>query len=194
MSAAVVFCGTHPKVSRDWGDPADRGVYYDPISFPSRDGTLLQAWLVPVVDAKRVLARKDKVLSERQPAIVLVHDFGRSPQQMLPLLAPLHEDGIVVVAVGLRGLGAGRASGRTFGLNESLDVAAAVDMLRRRPFVDPDRIAVLGIGTGANAALLAAAKDAKIKALILADPVAGPEEAVARYVGPSSGARGGCRS
>jgi pimeloyl-ACP methyl ester carboxylesterase len=118
------------------------------------------------------------------PAIVLAHDFGRGPDQMMPLLAPLHEDGFVVVAVGLRGAGAGRSKGQTFGVYESQDVLAAVNMLRRRPFVDPDRIGVLGMGTGANAALLAAQRDGRLGAVALADPVPTPDDAIARYVGP----------
>ena len=63
-------------------------------------------------------------------------------------------------------------------------MAAAVNMLRRRPFVDPDRIGVLGMGTGANAALLAAQRDGRLAAVGLADPVPTPDDAIARYVGP----------
>src|SRR3712207_7763954 len=59
-----------------------------------------------------------------------------------------------LAAVGLRGVGAGRTRGQTFGIEEARDLAAAVNRVRENPFVDPDRVAVLGIGTGANAALL----------------------------------------
>lgn len=186
-SAGIVFFGTHPArvdVAPPQQDPASQGVFYDPINFASDDGTRLEAWLVPVVDARRVLLNKDHLFRMQYPAVVLAHDFGRGPEQMMPLLAPLHEDGFVVVAVGLRGVGAGRAKGQTFGVYEAQDVQAAVNMLRRRPFVDPDRIGVLGIGTGANAALLVTQRDGRIGAVGLADPVPTPDDAVARYVGP----------
>ena len=180
----LVFCGTHPLPGSPGGDPSSRGVYFDPVSFCGEDGTPLQGWLVPAVDARRVLEQKDRLLRARHPAVVLAHDFGRSPSQLLPLLAPLHEEGFEVLVVGLRGVGSILPSGQTFGLNESKDVEAAVRFLRGRASVDVKRVAVLGVGTGANAALLAGERDAAIGTLVLADPVGDAREAVARYVGP----------
>jgi pimeloyl-ACP methyl ester carboxylesterase len=105
---------------------------------------------------------------------------------MLPLLAPLHDDGLVVVAIGLRGVGVSKTpKAQTFGLDEAMDVNATVEMLRHRPFVDANRIGVLGVGTGANAAMIAAAKDPRIAAVCLADPISSPSDAIGRYVGPN---------
>jgi len=129
-------------------------------------------------------------LGTRHPGVVLAHDYGQSPSQFLPLLVPLHEAGFSVLAVGLRGVGLGRPMGQTFGTNESKDIAAAVQVLRGHPSVDPGRIAVLGLGTGANAALLAANRDSGIAALALADPVADSRQAVDRYIGPNYWALG----
>lgn len=186
VAAVLVFAGTHPDAPSMVGEPTSRGVYYDPVNFVSDDGTRLHAWLVPVIDARRVNEQKDKILTHKYPAVVLVHDFGQSPHQMLPLLAPLHEDGVIVLAVGLRGVGVGSAAGQTFGVNEARDVTAAVHWLRKTPFVDGNRIAVMGVGTGANATLLATDRDPTgIKALVLADPVASCEEAIATRVGPN---------
>jgi pimeloyl-ACP methyl ester carboxylesterase len=186
MSAVVVFFATHPLVNAPPIDPSSQGVYFDPISFTSEDGTQLQAWLVSVVDARRVVLQRDRLLRSSNPAVVLVHDFAQSPQQMLPLLAPLHDDGLIVVAVGLRGVGVSRTpKAQTFGLDEAMDVNAAVEMLRHRPFVDADRIGVLGVGTGANAAMIAAARDPRIAALCLADPLSSPSDAIVRYIGPN---------
>jgi len=56
-------------------------------------------------------------------------------------------------------------------------------MLRRRAFVDSGKIAVLGVGTGANASLLAAKKDPQLAALVLSNPVDGFDSAFARRVG-----------
>jgi pimeloyl-ACP methyl ester carboxylesterase len=186
LSAVVVFLATHPIAHVPPVDPSSQGVYFDPISFKSEDGTELQGWLVSVVDARRVVLQRDRLLRSSNPAVVLVHDFAQSPHQMLPLLAPLHEDGLVVVAVGLRGVGVSRTpKAQTFGLDEAIDVNAAVEYLRHRPFVDANRIGVLGIGTGANAAMIAAAKDPRIAALCLADPLESPGDAITRYIGPN---------
>ena len=60
-------------------------------------------------------------------------------------------------------------------------------MLRRRAFVDGARIAVLGIGTGANAALIAGRNDPNIAALVISDPVDGFDRAFANRTGSDRG-------
>jgi len=187
LAAALVYAGTHPSVEPTTDDPLTLGVYYDPVNFVSADGTRLDGWLVPVLDARRVLEQKDRILRAKFPAVVLVHDFGHARAQMLPLVRPLHERGLVVLVVQLRGSGVGRA-GTTFGLHEANDVTAAVDLLRRRPFVDPDRIALLGVGTGATAALIAADRDPKIAALVLDRPPRSAEQVVRAHVMPPAAA------
>jgi pimeloyl-ACP methyl ester carboxylesterase len=184
ISCVLVFAGTHPLSPRPTADPSTAGVYYDRVSLASEDGTALYGWFVPVVDAGRVLSHRERMLHDRRPAVVLVHDFGRSPEQMLSLVRPLHDDQLVVLAIGLRGVGVG-STGQTFGVNEALDVAAAVQMLRRNPLVDGDHIGVVGIGTGANAALLAAERDPRLAAVVAADPFATPDDAVASHIGPN---------
>lgn len=183
-ACALVYSGTHPRAAVAGGDPRSVGVYYDPIDLASDDGVRLTGWLVPVVDARRVMLHRDRLLTQAYPAVVLVHDHGQGPQQVLPLVAPLHEEGIVVLAVGLRGAGTARPAAQTFGLAEANDVLAAVNALRGRPFVDADRICVVGLGTGANATLLAAARDPRLKALVLADPVTSAGDVVALRLGP----------
>ncbi|MDB5292852.1 MAG: hypothetical protein JWL69_4093 [Phycisphaerales bacterium] len=183
-SVVLVYAGTHPTPPPLVSDPNSQGVYYDPVNLASEDGTRLTGWLVPAVDAHRVIEEQDRFLRTRRPAVVLVHDFGQTQQQVLPLIAPLHDEGMVVLVVGLRGAGNGRPQGQTFGINESADVKAAVEMLRHRASVDPNRIAVLGLGTGATAALLAAEHDPQIAALVIADPVTSANDAVAQRIGP----------
>jgi pimeloyl-ACP methyl ester carboxylesterase len=187
LVCVLVVTATHPKLAPGVMDPVSQGVYYDPVELLSLDGTKLEGWLVPLVDARRVLAEKEGVLHRKQPAIVLVHDFGASRQQMLPLVAPLHEAGFVVLAINLRGHGPSANIGSTFGLNEANDVRAAVEMLRRRSFVDPEAIAVLGVGTGATAALLAAGQDARIRALVLDHPVRQFQDLLDERIGPKQG-------
>ena len=103
---------------------------------------------------------------------------------MLPLMRPLHNAGFVVLAVSLRGCGESGPAAVTFGLNEAQDVQAAVEMLRRRPFVDGNHIGLIGIGTGATACLLAADRDASLHALVLDHPLHNFDEAVAHHLAP----------
>ena len=187
VTSVLVFTGTHPRVPNVISDPESLGMYHLPLEFTSEDGTELKGWLVPLVDAKRVLIHRDRLLNAKHPAVVLVHDFVQTPEQVLPLVSPLHDDGLIVVGVGLRGIGVktARPRGQTFGLNESKDVAAAVEALRARPFVDGDRIAVVGVGTGANAALLCAERDPKLRAVVVVDPLESHKDAVAMRLGPT---------
>lgn len=181
---ALVYLGTHPDPVPAVVDPVAQGVYYDPITFSSQDNTRLEAWLVPIVDAKLVLEEKEMALQDKRPAVILVHDYGSSRQQMLPLMRPLHDAGFVVLAITLRGCGDSGPAATTFGINEAQDVEAAAQMLRRRPFVDADRIGLVGIGTGATACVLAAARDGGLRALVLDRPVHRFEDLLADRVGP----------
>lgn len=182
---ALVATATHPRPTPAVADPTSAGIYYDPVELLSLDNTRLEGWLVPVIDAHRVLIEGDDLLLRRYPAIVLAHDFAASRQQLLPLIAPLHEAGYVVLAVNLRGHGPGAPSvGATFGLNESQDVRAAVEMLRRRNFVDADAIGLVGVGTGATACLLAAQQDPRLRIMVLDHPVRQFDDILAHQIGP----------
>jgi pimeloyl-ACP methyl ester carboxylesterase len=180
---SLVFAATHPGQSGGTTDPLTFGVYYDPVNFLSEDGARLEGWLVPVIDAKRVLEEKDAVIGKKYPAVVLVHDFAASRQQLLPLVKPLHDAGFVVLAINLRGASASSTQAQTFGIKEAMDVKAGVEMLRRRAFVEPGKIAVIGIGTGANATCIAARNDPGIAAVVLSAPVNGFDQAFANRIG-----------
>lgn len=181
----AVYMGTHPTPLPIVAEPSSQGVYFESATLNSTDGTKLNAWLVPAIDARRVLEEKDHALRLSHPAVVLVHDYGHTMQQMLPLVRPLHDEGIEVLVLGLRGSDAGSFAAETFGLNESKDVTAAVDLLRQTAFVDGNRIAVIGIGTGANAALIAATKDNGIRAMVLADMLPNCDSIVTTHLSPS---------
>ncbi|MGH7179959.1 MAG: hypothetical protein ACREJC_21460, partial [Tepidisphaeraceae bacterium] len=72
-----------------------------------------------------------------------------------------------------------------FGLRESLDVKAVVEMLRKRPFVDGQKVAVVGVGAGANAALIDARDDSRLAALVLDEPITDAADMVDRRLVPA---------
>lgn len=181
--ATWVYMGTHPPRAQSAINPTSLGTYFEPMTFPSSDGALLEAWLVPVLDAKTVLKQKEEVLKQKHAAVVLVHDQEGSRLQMLPLVKPLHDSGYIVLVLGLRGCSTGSNAGSTFGLREAKDVEAGVQMLCTRPEVDPARIAVIGVGTGANAAALAS-HTRPVSALVLDHPVVNIEQLVNEKLAP----------
>jgi len=182
FAIGLVTRGTRPVAPPALLDPLSQGCYFDTVSFTSIDGTPLNGWFVPVVDARRVLIEKEKLLRWKRPGIVLVHDFGQSPQQMLQLVRPLHDEGLNILLLAVRGLGTEKAAGQTFGIREADDVAAAVAQMRNTPFVDPKRVGVCGIGSGANAILLAAKRDPSICGIIIANPLTSCDAAITRFI------------
>ncbi len=185
-ASAIVWTSTHPRTVTGEMDPSANGVYFEAVTFASSDNVSIEGWLAPVLNAKTVLAEKEKVLRKRHPAVVLVHDIGQRRDQMLPLIKPLHDAGYVVLAINLRGGGLRPAKGATFGLNESNDVKAAIDLLRRRTFVDPTRVGVVGAGTGATACLLAANADPSIAAIAVEQPIRSTRELVEEHLIPQN--------
>lgn len=179
-----VHSATHPAARPAPISPASLGIYCDRVMVVASDGVRSEAWLAPALEPRDVLAMRDRALRLRSPAVVLVHDQGMDGEQLLPLVRPLHEAGFVIVMLNLRGAGTATPAAQTFGLKESRDVLAAVEMVRRRPFVDPQKIAVVGIGTGASAALLAARDDKGISTLVLDGLPDGTSDTTKRLLPP----------
>lgn len=99
-----------------------------------------------------------------KPAVVLVHGFKASREQMLPWARFLHAGGYNVLLFDTRGCGTRDERFIGLGATEADDVSFAVG--RARGAFDTARIAVLGISLGAGVALLAAALDPRISAVI----------------------------
>jgi pimeloyl-ACP methyl ester carboxylesterase len=184
-AVAIVFAGTHPPTKPIQSDPAGMGLYFETVKFATSDGVNLEAWVVPVYEAEKILLEGTKGLNKKQPAVLLVHDFAGNREEMLPLVKPLRDAGLVVMVVGLRGNGENAPMGQTFGLRESQDVSAAIAALRKRPYVDEKHVAVLGLGTGATAAMLAVDRDPTISAMVMDQPPRTPESVVERIAPPA---------
>jgi pimeloyl-ACP methyl ester carboxylesterase len=186
-TSTLVFTGTHPSMVYSATDPNSYGIYAESITFEAEDGTHLDGWIAPVIDAHAIVEKRERALRTKHPAVVLVHDFGQPPQTVLPLFEPLHQDGLVVIAMGLRGCTSStlQTAGQTFGLHEALDVKAACQLLRDQPFVDGSRIAIVGVGTGATAAVLTAKNDPMIKATVLIDPALDANDVLRQHFGPN---------
>lgn len=97
--------------------------------------------------------------------VVLVHGYGGNQDELLPVAAALHAEGFGVFTFDARGCG--RSGGAvTFGALESDDLIAIVDHLAGRADVEAGRIGVLGFSMGAASAILAAARDPRIAAVV----------------------------
>jgi dipeptidyl aminopeptidase/acylaminoacyl peptidase len=120
------------------------------VRFAARDGVQLSGTLVPSPAATAT--------------VILVHGFKSGRAEMLEwleLLRPTYS----VLLFDSRGTG---SSEGLFGIGatEVRDIVGAVDLIETRMAPGSDRIAVLGISLGAGNAILAAAEDARIRAVV----------------------------
>ena len=112
--------------------------------------------------------------SEQYPAIVCVHPGGGVKEQTAGVYAQrLADQGFVTLAYDSSYQGA--SEGTPHFLDEPMnrvgDVSSAVDYLTTLPFVDAERIGVLGICAGGGIAVKAASVDRRIKAVATASAV-----------------------
>lgn len=173
LVAMCVWASTHPRYAAAAINPNARGVYYETVKLKTLDATTFQGWLIPQVDARKILDEGEKVIRRKHPAVVLIPEPGRGAEEHLPLLQALYDAGFVVLAINSPRTSMLRSHGITFGLREANEVQAAVAMLRTKSFIDPRRIALIGVGGGANAAFLSAKRDATLRAIVAERPYKG---------------------
>jgi len=134
--------------------PSSYGLSYEEVSFPSRvDNLTLRGWYIGG--------------SEGHPVIIMVHGAEgnrASPSMgMLELASSLVAEGYSVLMFDLRGHGESGGAHMSGGYYEKRDLLGAVDYLEGRGAVD---IGVLGFSLGAAVAILAAAEEPGISAIV----------------------------
>ncbi|MCH8025683.1 MAG: alpha/beta fold hydrolase [Chloroflexi bacterium] len=150
----------HPKWKQEDHDLADFGLPAEDVTFASRDGTRLAGWFIPVASA------------ERGPAVVLSHGHGRSHAELAPHANFLHHAGYAVLAFDYRHRGGSAGDAVTMGLREQDDLLGAIDALAARPEADAGRIGVVAVSMGSVVAILVAADDTRVRALVAECPYA----------------------
>ncbi len=137
------------------------------LTLTAADGAQISATLYP--------ARK----AQHTSGVVLVHDKGGNAAQWSEFARRLQRSGIAAIAFDMRGHGASTspegepASFRDFTPHDWLqaiyDIQAARNALPAHG-IDPDNLAVMGAGMGANLSAHYAAQDETIQALVLVSP------------------------
>jgi alpha-beta hydrolase superfamily lysophospholipase len=136
------------------------GLAWEDVTVPTTDGLELPAWFIPAG-------------SGPAPGVVLVHGWESSRDRTLPHAQVLHAAGFHVLTFDVRGLGANGPEELPLSVGEfATDAGAAARWLRARREVDG--VAVLGHSMGAAGALVAAAADPAIGAVIAVATPADP--------------------
>jgi fermentation-respiration switch protein FrsA (DUF1100 family) len=99
-------------------------------------------------------------------ALVLCHGFRACSLDLMGAAAELNHEGHSILVFDFRGHGKSGGKRSSIGYKECRDLRAAVQYLKNRPEVDPQRIGVLGISMGAATAILTAAECQDIKAIV----------------------------
>ncbi|HEY8325792.1 MAG TPA: alpha/beta hydrolase [Ktedonobacterales bacterium] len=150
------------------GTPADAGLAYKIVSFPSRTDHLeLRGWFIPGVAGHGKLST--------QETIIVVHGIRANRTDpgmgLLDLSDALAKNGFAVLAFDMRGSGESSSAPTSLGYYEQRDVLGAVDFLKSgaMPYPDlgrPKAIGGWGVSMGAATLLLAAAQEPSIQAVV----------------------------
>jgi pimeloyl-ACP methyl ester carboxylesterase len=116
-------------------------------------GPTLRGWYVP---------------SRTGLAVLLVHGYGANREALLPEARALAARGHGVLLFDLRAHGESGGRRTAWGDDEQADVSAAVDWLAARPEVRADGIGAVGFSLGAMALAEVAARDPRLRAVVLA--------------------------
>jgi len=122
------------------------------IAFQTADGVTLRGWYLSHEAARDVL--------------VICHGFAMSRHEFLDLARALHASGHAILLFDFRAHGTSGGSRSTIGYREAGDIIAAIAYLRTRPELVALPLGVVGISMGAAAALLAAAREPQIGAVV----------------------------
>lgn len=154
--------------------PADLGMTYRDVSFPSGDGVDLAGWYVP---------------TRNGAAVALMHGAGSTRSDVLEHAAVLAENGYGVLLFDARGHGESEGPGHDFGWYGESDVRGAVDFLTEQPKVSPARVGLVGLSMGGESAIGAAGVDDRVAAVV-AEGATHRVAADKGYLAEAYGARG----
>jgi dipeptidyl aminopeptidase/acylaminoacyl peptidase len=111
----------------------------------------------------------------RAPAVILLHGYGGDATTMAEPARRLVQLGYHALTLSLRGW-RGSEGLDDCGLYQVDDTLCVINWLAEQPYVDPERIGVLGASQGGQIALLAAARTPTLKAVVAYKPVTDIDE------------------
>lgn len=136
---------------------------YEEVSFPTTDGLILRGWFFPAENP-------------HAPAIIYAPATAHDQRSGISLVESFHRANYHVLLFSYRGHGLsdGDPFGFTYGAEESKDIDAAVSYLASEKGID--QIGLIGHSAGAVSAILSAARNHLIGALVAASPYPSIEE------------------
>ena len=128
--------------------PADElGVAHEDVTFTTSDGLTLHGWYIPSRNGAAIVDFPGRLGTQAHARMLAQHGYG-------------------VLLFDRRGEGDSEGGPNMLGWGGDKDIIAAVDWLKRRPDVDPERIGGIGLSVGGELMLEAAAKDPDLAAVV----------------------------
>ena len=149
--------------------PAQFSLPCEPVRFQATDGMWLEGWKVPA----------DPV----RPWIILCHGVGSNRSNLLDIAAGLHEAGFNLFLFDFRGHGGSRGLVTSFGWFEQRDLEGALAFLGQQPDIPARSYGVYGISMGGSVALMVAARDERIGAVVADSPYTSLDQTLDRHLG-----------
>jgi pimeloyl-ACP methyl ester carboxylesterase len=142
-------------------DPSFLGLAFEDVTVPTVDGIDLPGWWIPARDGAP------------GPAVLLVHGWESARDRTLPNAQLLHAVGFHTLAIDVRGHGQNPPEDLPLTAGEfGVDALAGVEALLARS--DVTAAGILGHSMGGIGALLAAAAEPRVKAVVAASTPADP--------------------
>ena len=139
------YVATH--VMRQSVPAANLGAAHEDVSFTTSDGLELQGWYVPSKNGAAVIAFPGRSGPQAHTRMLVSHGYG-------------------VLLFDRRGEGASDGDSNLFGWGGDKDILAAIEYLKSRPDVDPQRIGGIGFSVGGELMLQTAAETDDLAAVV----------------------------
>lgn len=123
------------------------------VRFRATDGVELAGWLITPTHPEA-------------PWLILCHGLGTNRADLLDLAAGLHGEGFGLLLFDFRAHGESAGRATSFGFREQRDLEGALAFLGSRPEVPARPYGVYGVSMGGAVALLVAAEDERIGAVV----------------------------
>lgn len=160
VSVYVGWVMTHADPRPVDRNPAEYGLAYESVEFSSTDGVPLRGWFLPAENASRTIVFAHGFQSNRLQPSVPALELARSFVQA----------GFNVLLFDLRNSGESGGDATTLGYHETKDVHGAVRWLKRERPAQARRVGAIGFSMGAVTAILAAAGEPAIEAVVADSP------------------------
>lgn len=140
-------------------EPSDLGWEYETVGVTTEDGLELAGWFIPAEN-------------EAEEVVLILHGYPADKANVLGMGVPLHND-FDLLLIDFRYFGESEGWMSTLGVNEVRDARAAIEYLDSKGY---EKIGVYGFSVGGAVALMEAAENEKVDAVVSQAAYASLEE------------------